>query len=183
MINIRIVDGAGRSPEEAAAERLNRILFCLKTAGKPIQDGLMLTVRNHFGSIYPGSSHYSPDKVQPSDIRDGDEPYGEISIDVPGVTRAYHDMSIRPRWRRYLTIPIVRAAYGKRAADFPNAFVVKKKDGRMFLAEKQGGQLAVLFRLAQSVFQKQDKRLMPSDETLADNAFARLYAYIGRNAR
>lgn len=61
------------------------------------------------------------------------ETYGSVEIDVPGVTRAYHDMDIRPRFRRALTIPIHRLSYGKRASSFDDTFMLKKKDGKRFI--------------------------------------------------
>ena len=56
-----------------------------------------------------------------------------MSIDVPGVTRAYHDITIVPRIRRALTIPMHKAAYGKAAGSFNDLFVLTKKDGKAFL--------------------------------------------------
>ena len=102
--------------------RLSKLLEAVKSSSRPMQDALLWTTRNHFTSIYPGSQHYSPDKVQPGDARDGASPHAQVDIDVPGVTRAYHDMHIRPRFRRHLTIPIHRQSYGKRAAEFPDLF-------------------------------------------------------------
>lgn len=52
---------------------------------------------------------------------------------MPGVTRAYHDLDIRPKFRRALTIPMHREAYGKRASSFDNTFVLKKKNGSRFI--------------------------------------------------
>ena len=90
--------------------------------------------------------------MQPDEKQNGQNPFGSINIDVPGVTRAYHDMLIKPRFKKALTIPMHRAAYGKKASDFDNTFIVKKKDGRAFIVQKQGGQLVFLFRLAHQVF-------------------------------
>ena len=56
-----------------------------------------------------------------------------MSIDVPGVTRAYHDITIVPRIRKALTIPMHKAAYGKAAGSFNDLFVLTKKDGKAFL--------------------------------------------------
>ena len=52
--------------------------------------------------------------------------------------------------------------------------MVKKKDGRAFLAMNDGKNLTFMFRLAKSAFQKQDDRLMPKDETYKDNIASRL---------
>ena len=54
------------------------------------------------------------------------------------MTRAYHDLDIRPKFRRALTIPIHRSAYGKKASSFDNTFVLKKKDGKRFIVQKEG---------------------------------------------
>lgn len=182
MIDIVITDRNGVDVQQAVSDRLNGILRRLRRTGKLIQDGMLWTVRHHFETIYPGSTHYSPEKVTPGDKGDGSMPYGSIDIDVPGVTRAYHDMHIRPRFRRALTIPIHRESYGKRAADFADLFVVKSRNtGKAYLAKKTPGStdLTYLFRLASSVYQRRDKRLMPSDKTIGDNVFARIKAYLG----
>lgn len=84
--------------------------------------------------------------------KDGENPEARVSIDVPGVTRAYHDLNIFPRFRKHLAIPMHQQAFGKKPSDFPNAFVVKKKDGTMFLAQKEGTALAFLFNLAKHAF-------------------------------
>lgn len=92
------------------------------------------TVKNHFTAIYPGSQHYSPDKVHDGQVQNGESPEASIDIDVPGVTRAYHDMHIRPRFKKHLTIPIHRASYGKSASSFSDLIYIKKKNGTELLA-------------------------------------------------
>lgn len=179
-MTITIVAQNGQSPQQAVQQVLQRVQEKMESSGRLIQDSLLWTVRNHFQTIYPGSKHYSPEHVQPAGFTRGANASGSIDIDVPGVTRAYHDMDIRPRWRKALTIPIVRQAYGKRAADFSDLFVVKnRRTGHSFLAQRQGGITTYLFLLVKRVFQRQDPELMPSDQTLCDNVFARLRAYLG----
>lgn len=75
---------------------------------KIVGEALKWNIRNHFKTIYPNSQHYSPDKVN----LDND---GNVVIDVPGITRAYSDIDIRPVRAKSLTIPIHRTAYGKKA--------------------------------------------------------------------
>ena len=110
----------------------------MRNSGKLIQDGLLWTTRNHFITIYPGSTHYNPDKVQPASISNGTNPAATIDVDVPGVTRAYHDLDIRPRFRRALTIPMHRSAYGRKASSFNDTFVLKKKNGSRFIVQNSG---------------------------------------------
>lgn len=145
-------------------------------AGRSIRESLKNTTRNHFKALYPGSKHYSPDKVTDG-VASATTSYvtGSVDIDVPGVTRAYHDLTIVPRFRKYLTIPIHKSAYGKKVEDFGDTFVVKtKKSGNKFIAKKEAYGLTFLYVLKDRVFQKKDSKLMPSDNTFANNIFARL---------
>ena len=105
------------------------------SAGKTIRAALRTTTQNHFRAIYPGSRHYSPDKVTDgAAAATARSAIGSVAVNVPGVTRAYHDLTIVPRFRKYLTIPIHRSAYGKKAGDFRDLFVVTKKNGNKLLA-------------------------------------------------
>lgn len=129
-------------------------------------------IRAHFRFQFPGSSHYDPSKVNPSNESRLNE--GVVDVDVPGVSRAYHDIDIRPKTRKYLTIPMHREAFGKKAPDFNDLFVVKKKDGKAFLAKNDGGNLSMMFFLAKHVHQRMDTRIMPTDNELANVAMSRL---------
>ena len=129
-------------------------------------------IRAHFRFQFPGSSHYDPNKVNPSNESRLNE--GVVDVDVPGVSRAYHDIDIIPRTRQYLTIPMHREAFGKKAPDFNDLFVVKKKDGKAFLAKNDGGNLAMMFFLTKHVHQRMNTSIMPTDNELASVAMSRL---------
>ena len=129
-------------------------------------------IKAHFRFQFPGSSHYDPNKVNPSNDSHLNE--GVVDVDVPGVSRAYHDIDIIPRNRQYLTIPMHREAFGKKAPDFNDLFVVKKKDGKAFLARNDGGNLAMMFFLAKHVHQRMNTSIMPTDNELASVAMSRL---------
>ncbi len=129
-------------------------------------------IRAHFRFQFPGSSHYDPRKVNPSNESRLNE--GVVDVNVPGVSRAYHDIDIRPRNRQYLTIPMHREAFGKKAPDFNDLFVVKKKDGSAFLAKNDGGNLSMMFFLAKHVHQRMNTSIMPTDNELASVAMSRL---------
>ena len=177
-MGIVIEDQAGNKLETAVAKRLHGILSRLERSSKPMQNAMLWSVKNHFQSIYPGSSHYNPDKVTPKDNTDGKNPSASVSIDVPGVTRAYHDITIVPRTRRALTIPLHRSSYGKSSKEFDNLIFIQKKDGKAFLVQNKNGSLVFMYYLAKRAFQRRDPRLMPSDQTLKDNIFGRLTAYL-----
>ena len=177
-MRIILTDTTGNSVERAVANKLRDILGKLHKTGKVMQEGLLHTVRNHFRTIYPGSKHYAPENVEGTEKYNGTTPYGTVRIDVPGITRAYRDLTIKPRFRKALTIPMHRSSYGKRAGEFNDLFLLKKKNGKAFLAHTVGGKLVFMYYLAKSVFQKRDERLMPSDQTLADNLTSRIFAYL-----
>lgn len=175
---IEIVNNDGRSIEEGIKDILRRVVSNLDhKSGKIITNALLWTTRNHFQTIYPDSNNFSPNKVQKDELVENGNT-GAIDIYTKGINRNYHDVTIKPIRAKALTIPIHRSAYGKTASQFQDLFMVKKKDGRAFLAMNDGKNLTFMFRLAKSAFQKQDDRLMPKDETYKDNIASRIQAYI-----
>ncbi len=60
-----------------------------------------------------------------------------ISINKVGVAQRYYGGPIKAKNTKALTIPVCAEAYGKTAADFPNAFVVKTPKG-VYLAQRTG---------------------------------------------
>lgn len=133
-------------------------------------------VQETFKKNYPNSTHYDPNKVTVAQRAVNGE--AQTYVDVPGITRAYHDLTIKPKLRKWLTIPMHRAAYGKKATDINDLFVVRKKDGNAFLAKKDGSGLAFMYVLAKKAFQKRNSGLMPHDDELADAIFQKLTPYI-----
>lgn len=178
VVTIILTDDKGNNVQDAVANRLHSILSKAIRSGKPMQEGIVDSVRTHFSNRWPGSRHYNPEKVQPTKYSDEENPTAEVSIDVPGVTRAYHNMNILPRFRKHLAIPMHQLAFGKKPSDFSNAFVVTKKNGNKFLAQRHDQGIIFLFNLVKSAFQRRDPSIMPSDETIADKAFSRIIAYL-----
>lgn len=177
-MGIILTDSSGNRLEKAVSKRLHDILKKAQSA-KTIQNAILWSVKSHFQSIYPGSSHYNPDKVTPNETRDGVNPMASINIDVPGVTRAYHSITIRPKVRKYLSIPIMKSLQDKKPSDYNDLFFIKTKNDGLFLVRQQGSTLALMFHLVKSAFQSQDRRLMPSDDILAKNVFSRVLAHLG----
>lgn len=96
---------------------------------------MLKITRQWFSGRWPGSKHFDPNKVTEGDSSSGEITSGSIKIDVPGVGRAYHDVTILPRIRKSLTIPMNKEAYGRRATEFNDLFVAKK-NGKAFLARQ-----------------------------------------------
>ena len=58
----------------------------------------------HVSQKYPGSTHWSLDKI----VKGLSTPNeGSVDVNVSGATRAYHDITILPIHGSYLTIPIL----------------------------------------------------------------------------
>lgn len=76
---------------------------------------LQRLIQDHFEQKYPGSKHYSRDKVQI-------KRKNLVHVAVPGIMRAYRDITIKPVNRQYLTIPLHAEAYGKAAPDVEGLF-------------------------------------------------------------
>lgn len=144
------------------ADQLNR------DSGKIAAQTMTKSVKNWVQQRYPNSQHWDPNKVTQGDSLGV---IGTTNVNIPGASRAYHDITIRPVHARVLTIPIHQIAFGKKASDFPDLF---KPKGKNILARNVNGELVAMFALAQSAFQKKDPSLMPPDEHLAGGIFRAL---------
>ena len=158
-----------KSIEQGISAILKRVADQLnRDSGKVASESMTKSVKNWVQQRYPGSKHYDPSKVNQGDSLGV---IGTVNVDIPGISRAYSDVTIRPIRARALTIPIHQSAYGKKSADFNDLF---KPKGKNILARNVGGTLVAMFALAQSAFQKKDPTLMPSDDNLAGGIFRAL---------
>ena len=168
-MTIRIQTADGRPIEQGISAMLSRVVDKLnRESGKTAAESMTKSVKNWVQQRYPGSKHYDPSKVNQGDSLGV---IGTVNVDIPGINRAYHDVTIRPIRARALTIPIHQSAYGKKAADFNDLF---KPKGKNILARNVNGNLVAMFALAKSAFQKQDSSLMPTDDNLASGIFKAL---------
>jgi hypothetical protein len=91
-----------------------------------------------------------------------------VSIRSPGIGRVDHDVTIEAEDGGYLTIPVEQQAYGVRAAELGrqmDLFVIRTAGALVLAARIPGQKIAqVEYLLVPSVFQKQDRTLLPSDE-------------------
>lgn len=117
-----------------------------------------------------GSNHFTPDGVH-DPVVDGNTV--SVPISIPGITRALHDIVIRPVEARALAIPVNEAAYGISPRRYnvnhpkgtPDALFIPK--GKNYLAKTDNaGNLIVMYVLKDSVTQRQDRTLLPSDEAM-----------------
>lgn len=157
----------GRSLPQAVGDELAKDNQKLEDNLSYAAQAVANVIRMHFNTRFPGSQHYSPDKV----TTDGPDVY----VDVPGVNRAYHDIDIKPVYAKMLAIPLHKMAYGLSPRDVQGIF---KLNGHNVLAIKDGASLICLYALKDHVHQPQDPSIMPSDESLAEAAAEKLIQMI-----
>ena len=160
--------------DQALSKMLGQVYQRLQNVGKIISTSLTETTRRHVETIYPGSSHWNPEKITPGNSTSNT---GETNIDIPGASRAYHDIDIFPKYRKFLTIPISSLSYGKKANSFQDTFVTfNKKNGVGLIGQNNGSTVTWLYSLVKKVHQPQDQRLLPRDDTYATNILGRISA-------
>ena len=99
-----------------------------------------------------------------------------VTVPIPGITRAFGDLHVRPKDAKALTIPINAVAYGMRAPELADRgwslFTLPAKQGPgagILFGRKAGAKSAVaLYLLRESADIPQDRGLMPSDEEMGD---------------
>ena len=143
----------GNTPMHGIKSILDRVLGLLNSSGDMMSKELESQTRDHFRERFPGSKHYDPSKVNAQQgKKTSTGPEGKADIEVPGASRAYHDVTIRPVNRKAITIPMHHAAYGKKPADVSGLFVYKSKNGSAFLAKSEGKELQLLWLLSKRAF-------------------------------
>ena len=168
-MTIRIQTQSGQSIEYGLKSIFNRILDSISREFSGIASNTMTnSVKSWVQKRYPNSKHWDPNKVT-NGKSIGLE--GTTNVDIPGASRAYHDVIIRPVRAKMLTIPMHSDAFHHSARDFNDLF---KPKGKNILARNVNGNLVAMFALAKSAFQKQDSSLMPTDDNLAGGIFRAL---------
>jgi hypothetical protein len=64
----------------------------------------------------------------------------------------------------YLTIPISKYSYGRRAREFSGTFVVTTKKGTKLIGQREGKETRWLYLLKEEVNLKEDRTLLPTDD-------------------
>lgn len=172
------VTKTGKTLEEAVYAVIQRLKGKINGMGNAISQSLARTTKDHLHDRFPGSTHYSPEKVTEGPRSSTENSaIGEANVDIPGFSRAWHDVTIKPIRTKYLAIPIHQSAYGKSPSEFKDLFI--KKDTHA-LFQKRGEGIVALFALASQAFQKQDSSIAPSDQTYADNIAKSLFNEIDK---
>ena len=183
---------------EQVSVRLGRFVSKVGTAGRHLiysaaANAVAILVRGHLSRLGTWK-HMSAEKLgaQPTGIlgraatrttSNATSERGEVVIPTPAVRRAFHDVEIRPRSWDFLTIPAAREAYGFRAGVLASLGWKIFRPGK---AKVLMGRLSkdeapkVLYYLKESVRQRQDRSLLPSDEEIHATAANAMMAIIRR---
>ena len=149
------------------------------------------TVRSHL-RVYALAHHATASRLgaQPTDnLEDAsvsetsDSSGATVSIAAMGIRRALGPVTIRPRTKAALTIPVAALAYGRTVAYLKNSgYDIFRAKGKNFLATTEGkgkdAKIVPLYILAKQATLKHEPDLLPSRDTLVRNALAAASAYI-----
>lgn len=132
----------------------------MANSGKVIANAMTKDIKRHIQAKYPRSRHWDTNKVTSSNTNNT----GTTSINIPGAARAYHDITIKPKYAKHLAIPLHKMAYGISPKQLDLNLTVR--NNKMFLVDKN---LTFMYVLKDKVHQKKDSSLLPSDEMLANS--------------
>jgi hypothetical protein len=184
---------------EQVSFRLGKLVSKVGTAGRHLlysaaANAVAILVRGHLAKL--GSwKHMSAERLgaQPTGIlgsaatrttSNATSEYGEVVIPTPAVRRAFHDVEIRPRSWEFLTIPAAREAYGMRAGVLASLGwkIYRPGKAKVLMGKLGDDEPKVLYYLKESVRQRQDRSLLPSDREIS-SAAANAMMTIIRKAR
>lgn len=98
--------------------------------------------------------------------------------------RAFGPVTVRASAGKMLTIPMRAEAYGKRAREFDDIFIIRAKQGRAFLARKVAtGRVQFLYLLKSFVILPQDRGLLPSQSQFEQLAELAARSYLRKRLR
>ena len=106
-----------------------------------------------------------------------------VTVAALGIRRALGPITIRPRTKAALTIPVAAIAYGRTVAYLKNnGFDIFRPKGKNYLATTEGkgkdAKMVPLYILAKRATLKHEPDLLPSQDTLAANALEAAREYI-----
>lgn len=109
-----------------------------------------------------------------------------VTVAALGIRRALGPVTIRPRTKAALTIPVAALAYGRSVAHLKShGYNIFRPKGKNYLAYKENPKSqfsTVLYILAKQATLKHEPDLLPSRETLTANALKAARNYIMEGA-
>ncbi len=147
------------------------------------------------------TGHYE-DKGAAAISMSADASGAEVRIPIPGISRAWNDITIRPGpGKDFLTLPKAAIAYGRKVAEVralgwkvfrpaaSGAKMTQKSPRRyteyqhIYLGYKDDDPPTLLYTLVDGVVQRKDPSLLPSEDEIARTANDAIMARIGEAVR
>jgi len=181
---------------------LSRFLDCLKGPGRRnlfavAANALRMEVQRHLRANAP-RHHIWAEKLGAPPTRlhekgaarvtsNSSENNAQVVIPIPGIGRAFHDVTISPVAAQYLTVPVSAHAYSHRVGELVRmGWIVFRPKGHDVLMGKQRKSKDApvsLYALKNQVKQRQDRSLLPSDDTITNTVSRAMILEIQRISR
>jgi len=167
-------------------EKLAQSLGSLTPINRRVGVRVETFVKDHFASVNVPRGNSRGwrstgfwQKARKSVSSRGDEAGATVAIAQEGVAlQRFGKQGLKPREKKYLTIPVSPNAYGEDATDFDKTFFWKSPKGNLFIARSvlngrgrnASRGIELLYLLKQSVNVKPNPDVMPSDEAIKTEA-------------
>lgn len=93
----------------------------------------------------------------------------DINLDIKGIERAFRPIVILPKRAKWLTIPVDKEGFRKRAYQVHGLF---KPKGKNVLAKSLGNnRIKPIYALSKQVYQPVDRRMLPKETDVLRNAY------------
>ena len=130
------------------------------------------------GATRSGHLEKGADAVTPHSTPD----YAEVIIPIPGISRAFRDLTVTPKSANTLTIPLDALAYNARVSQVRAlGWEIFRPKGKNVLMGTKDGETKTLYALVKSAHLRQDRGLLPSDEEISSTAKLSIWQYLQRN--
>ena len=105
----------------------------------------------------------------------------EVLIRVPGISRAFRDLTVTPKNANALTIPLDALSYSRRASEVRAlGWSIFRPKGKNVLMGTKDGETKTLYALVKSAHLRQDRGLLPDDEEISSTAKLSIKQYLQR---
>lgn len=191
-------------------ESLTRFMQRLKGAGRhelfaAAGNAVSVLINRYLKNVVAPTHHRTADNLgatptghyEARTTFSADSSSATVTIPIPGISKAFKNLTITPKNAPFLTLPLNAVAYGKRAGEVrrlgwmifrPAAKGAHRMESGKFdryqdvLLGTKDGETIPLYLLKKRVNQKQDRSLLPSDAAISQTAGAAMLSVI-RNYR
>lgn len=107
---------------------------------------------------------------------------GQVLVSHVGAALRYFGGTVKPVKKKWLTIPMIAASYGKRAREFRNLFFVQFSETKAALMriKTRGGNPEMVYLLLKKSVVKPFKGLIPTVDEMTQEVINRVEAYLDR---